>query len=131
MKTNYENNFPVTALQRGFKPRELIYITIAFFLAASVSHVAVSSEGQPIVREGKHCPSSYRRSGDYCVPRSSGQDTPTAVAKKGTCPSGYRINGDYCVARNTEKNTQHAIEKKGACPAGYKKSGKYCVNQGR
>jgi hypothetical protein len=129
MKINYGNNFSTSRLQKRLKRKALAYISIAFFTAASISQVAVSSEGQPVVREGKHCPSSYKRSGDYCVPKSGSQDTPAAIVKKGTCPSGYRKNGDYCVARSGNQDSQQVVEKKGACPAGYKASGKYCVER--
>jgi hypothetical protein len=129
MKIDYGNNFSTSGLQKRLKLKALAYISFTFFTAASISQVAVSSEGQAIVREGKHCPSSYKRSGDYCVPKSVSQDTPAAIVKKGTCPSGYRKNGDYCVARSGDQDTQHVVEKKGACPAGYKKSGKYCVER--
>jgi hypothetical protein len=129
MKTNYWNIFSTSGLQKRLKLKALAYISIAFFTAASLPQVAVSSEGQPVMREGKHCPSSYKRSGDYCVPKSGSQDTPAAIVKKGTCPSGYRKNGDYCIARSGNQESQHVAEKKGACPAGYKASGKYCVER--
>jgi hypothetical protein len=129
MKINYGNNFSTSRLQKRLKLKALTLISITFFTAASISQVAVSSEGQAITREGKHCPSSYQRSGDYCVPKSGSQDAPAAIVKKGTCPSGYRKNGDYCVARSSNQDTQHVVDKKGACPAGYKASGKYCVER--
>ena len=129
MKINYRNNFSTSGLQKRLKLKTLANISIAFFTAASLSQVAVSSEGQPVVKEGKHCPSSYKRSGDYCVPKSGSQDTPAAIVKKGACPSGYRKNGEYCVARRESQDTEHVVEKKVACSAGYKASGKYCVER--
>jgi hypothetical protein len=99
MKIDYGNNFSTSGLQKRLKLTALAYISIAFFTAASLSQVAVSSEGQAIVREGKHCPSSYQRSGDYCVPKSGSQDTPAAIVKKGACPAGYKVSGKYCVER--------------------------------
>jgi hypothetical protein len=46
--------------------------TALLILAALVINPALVSaaEGQPIVRSGKHCPSGYRKSDGYCVPRS-------------------------------------------------------------
>ena len=107
-----------------------ISFTIACSIAALVSVKALASEGQPIVRAGKHCPSGYRKSGDYCVPRS-GSSASTAIEKKGSCPSGYRKNGDYCVPRAGQADVPHIIEKKGSCPSGYRKSGEYCVERGK
>ena len=129
MKIYYGNNFSTSGLQKRLKLKTLTCISIAFFTAVSTSQVALTSEGQAIARKGKHCPSSYQRSGDYCVPKSGSQGAPAAIVKKGTCPSGYRKNGDYCAARSGNQDTQHVVEKKGACPAGYKASGKYCVER--
>jgi hypothetical protein len=102
---------------------------LACSIAMLISAVALASEGQPVVRVGKHCPSGYRVSGEYCIPRSESSAT-SAIAKKGSCPSGYRKSGDYCVIRSGNNDTRHVIEKKGSCPSGYSKSGEYCVQRG-
>ena len=105
-----------------------LLILAAFNINAPVVSAA---EGQPIVRSGKHCPSGYRKSGEYCVPRSGSTSAPAAIEKNRTCPSGYRKSGEYCVARAGSQEAPHIIEEKGACPAGYRKSGKYCVERGK
>ena len=106
-----------------------ISLAIACSIAMLISVSAVTGEGQPIVRVGKHCPSGYGVSGEYCVPRS-GSNGKTAIVKKGACPSGYQRSGDYCVARAEQQDVPHIIEKQGACPSGYKVSGQYCVERG-
>jgi len=112
------------------KHMTLISFIIACSIGALVSVTAFSSEGQPIVKVGKHCPSGYRHSGEYCVPRSGSTSTPTAIEKKGTCPSGYRNSGEYCVPRSGGATAPNVIEKKGTCPSGHRVSGQYCVERG-
>jgi hypothetical protein len=107
-----------------------ISFTVACTIAALVSIEALASEGQPVVRVGKHCPSGYLVSGDYCVSRAGSNDT-TAIEKKGSCPSGYRRSGDYCMPNAGQQDVPHIIEKKGPCPSGYKVSGQYCVERDR
>lgn len=95
----------------------------------SLTTPTVAETAQPIVRVGKHCPSGYRSSGDYCVPRSGSSNTSHAIEKNGSCPPGYRKNGEYCIQRSGNEDTRHIIEKKGSCPSGYRKSGNYCIER--
>ncbi|QGU32225.1 hypothetical protein [Thermochromatium tepidum] len=76
----------------------------------------------PMIKYGR-CPSSYRVSGDYCVPSSR---SAFAVEKRGRCPSGYFVSGDYCVAGS---RARMAIPKVGRCPSGWTVSGDYCLER--
>ena len=107
-----------------------ISFIIACSMAALVSVSALATEGQPIVKVGKHCPSGYRKSGEYCVASSGSTHAASPIEKKRSCPSGYRKNDDYCVPTSSSREAPQIIEKKGSCPSGYRISGKYCVERG-
>ena len=130
MKIHWRNYPPSERVDMIKKHMTWISFTIACAIAVLVSVETLATEGQPIAKVGKHCPSGYRVSGEYCVPRS-GSSASTAIEKKGSCPSGYRKNGDYCVPRAGQADVPHIIEKKGSCPSGYRKSGEYCVERGK
>jgi hypothetical protein len=129
MNTSLRKHFQKEALKMIERHTSCIALIFTCSMAMLFSTVALASEGQPIVRVGKHCPSGYRASGEYCVPRAGSSPT-TAIEKKGSCPSGYRKSGDYCVPRAGSQDTRHVVEKKGSCPSGYRKSGEYCVERG-
>jgi hypothetical protein len=131
MSIHWRNYPPSKRVEIIKKHLTWISFTITCAIAMLVSLETLAAEGQPIVKVGKHCPSGYRVSGEYCVPRSGSTSTPAAIEKKGTCPSGYRKNGEYCVPRSGSTTTPNVIEKRGACPSGYKVSGKYCVERGK
>ncbi len=75
---------------------------------------------QPVLKNGS-CPTGYRTSGAYCIPRKNAR---FAIEKVGSCPTGYRTSGKYCLAN---KNGKFAIPKDGSCPSGYRTSGGYCI----
>lgn len=68
-------------------------MAVAFALLAAVcSTQVVAVEPAPVERSGSTCPSGYRTSGAYCVPRTD--DSKAAMPRAGsTCPSGYRSSG--------------------------------------
>ena len=107
-----------------------ISFIIACSIAVLVSVSVIANGAQPIVKIGKYCPSGYRHSGEYCVPRSGSKSTPAAIENKGTCPSGYRKSGEYCVPRSGSSTAPNVIEKKGTCPSGYRVSGEYRIERG-
>jgi hypothetical protein len=127
MISNYRNYLSPTQLERSMK---FIAAAITCLVAVAIPSIAISAEGQPIVKVGKHCPSGYRKSGEYCLPRSGSTHAAPSIEKKGSCPSGYRKNDEYCVPTSSSRKSPHIIEKKGSCPSGYRKSGKYCVERG-
>jgi hypothetical protein len=75
-----------TAISKGIS-------TALILLAAFVINAPLVSaaEGQPIVRSGKHCPSGYRKSDEYCLPRSDSISAPAAIEKNGTGPVAYGL----------------------------------------
>jgi hypothetical protein len=81
---------------------------------------SLASAAQPVLKNGS-CPSGYRTSGQYCIPRKNAH---FAIEKVGSCPTGYRTSGNYCLAN---KNAGFAIPKNGNCPTGYRTSGAYCI----
>ncbi len=114
---------------KNMKSKSWMLVAVLLFGTLAIQN-ASANEGQPIVRVGDSCPSGYRKSGEYCVPRSGSTSPPAAIEKKGTCPAGYRKSGEYCVPRSGGATAPNVIEKKGACPSGYRKSGEYCVERG-
>ena len=106
--------------------RKWISSTIAGLIMVVSPVIAQASQGSAIVKVGRHCPSGYGVSGEYCVPKTESNAT-TAIEKKGSCPSGFSKSGDYCVASKGQQEVRQIVEKKGACPSGYKISGEYCV----
>jgi hypothetical protein len=131
MNLTWKNSIRLRIVEMIKKHTSWISLAIACSIAALVSVSALAGDGQPIVRAGKHCPSGYRKSGEYCVPRAGSTQSAPAIEKKGSCPSGYRKNGEYCVPRAGSNNTPKIIEKKGSCPSGYRKSGQYCIERGK
>ena len=130
MTVTWQNSPELDLLEMIKKHMTWISLVVACSIAMLVSVSAVASEGQPIVRAGNDCPSGYRKSGKYCVPRTGSTHSASPIEKKGSCPSGYRKSGNYCVPRTGNDNAPHIIEKKGSCPSGYRKSGNYCVERG-
>lgn len=110
--------------------KQLTWISflLATSIAALISISSIANEGQLIVRSGKHCPSGYQVSGEYCKPKA-GPSAAAAIEKKGSCPAGYRTDGAYCASTTGRGEAPHAVDKKGPCPPGYKTSGKYCVEK--
>jgi len=94
--------------------------SLTFVLICACSLQATDLPAQPVLKNGS-CPTGYRTSGDYCMPR---KDARFAVLKVGSCPTGYRTSGKYCVAR---KKASFAVPKSGSCPSGYRTSGAYCI----
>jgi hypothetical protein len=111
-------------------PPVLSVVIGATVLACLTSEIALADNGAPILRSGKDCPLGYRKSNEYCIPRTGSKDTPQAIERVGSCPPGFRKSGDYCVVRAGQTNTPHLIQKRGSCPSGYRASGQYCIGRG-
>lgn len=130
MSRTHQFSSPKHILIPTIKPFRTFAAGVALAIITTPVVPAQADTAQPILRVGKHCPSGYRASGEYCVPRSFSTDTPQAIEKKGNCPSGYRKSGRYCIPRSGIQNVPHIFEKNGSCPSGYGKSGNYCVERG-
>ena len=130
MSRTHQFSSPKHILIPMIKPLRILAACVALAFITTPAVPAQADTAQPILRVGKHCPSGYRASGEYCVPRSGSTDTPQAIEKKGNCPSGYRKSGRYCIPRSGTQVVPHILEKKGSCPPGYRKSGHYCVERG-
>ena len=102
------------------KTIQLLLLLLAGTALAWPAHAMEPPAAQPVLKNGS-CPSGYRTSGEYCLPRKNAR---FAIAKVGSCPTGYRTSGNYCLAN---KNAGFAIPKDGSCPSGYRTSGGYCL----
>ena len=99
---------------------------LCFILLSAVSATAQN----PIPRQGNSCPTGTYKSGDYCKPFKSSQDT-VIIQKSGSkCPTGYYSSaGSYCKRISSSDREVLPREDGAKCPTGWRKSGGYCMKQ--
>jgi hypothetical protein len=102
-------------------PRLLIYTTLLL--------AATATAQTPIPRQGNSCPTGTYKSGDYCKPFKSSEDT-VIIQKSGSkCPTGFYSSGAYCKRISSSDREALPRENGEKCPTGWYKSGAYCVKQ--
>ena len=105
-------------------------ISMTRYLLCFILLSAISATAQtPIPRQGDSCPTGTYKSGDYCKPLKSSEDT-VIIQKSGSkCPTGFYKSGNYCKRISSSDREALPREDGGTCPAGWYKSGSYCVKQ--
>ena len=106
-------------------------ITMTRYLLCLIFLSAVSATAQTsIPRQGDSCPTGTYKSGDYCKPFKSSEDT-VIIQKSGSkCPTGfYKSGGSYCKRMSSSDREALPRENGGKCPTGWRKSGGYCAKQ--